>query len=192
MKYLRSFNESIDSIDINELQKFCNDTLVYLKDDGFEIVIKEQTIDNDIKNRYNKVKNNRTGREQVIRIGISKSDYKRIGKASKGTLFEWNDVKDDLIPFLELLRDKGNYVISGYEVLFISPGPYFGGSSTGIKTLSDVKKLGIVNFMSNSTLTYFSIDDVIDGKESISNTTDVLLGVDILIRLNTKSNFLMT
>jgi hypothetical protein len=56
MKYLRSFNESIGNIDINELQKFCNDTLVYLKDDGFEIVIKEQTIDNDIKNRCNKVK----------------------------------------------------------------------------------------------------------------------------------------
>jgi len=49
-----------------------------------------------------------------------------------------------------------------------------------------------VNFMSNSTLTYFSIDDIIDEKESISNTTDVLLGVDILIRLSTKSNFLMT
>lgn len=187
MRYLRPFNESID---INELQKLCDNTLAYLKDEGFEIVIKEQTIDNDVKNRYNKVKNNRTGREQVIRITISKSDYKRVGNSSKGSLFEWNDIKDDLIPFLELLRDNDNYkwyVISGYEVLFISPGPYFGSSSTGLKTLSDVKRLGMVNFMSNSTITYCSIDDIIDEKESISkitNNTDVLLAVDVIIRLN--------
>jgi hypothetical protein len=187
MIHLRSFNENIN---ISDLQNLCDDSLAYLKDDGYQIEIKEQTINNDISNKYNKTKNKRTGREQIIRITISKADYRRVGNSSKGTLFEWNNIKDDLIPFLELLRDNDNYkwyVISGYEVLFISPGPYFGGSSTGLKTLSDVKNLGIVNFMSNSTLTYCSIDDIIDEKESISkiiNNTDVLLAVDVIIRLN--------
>lgn len=193
MKYLRPFNESIK---ITDLQELCDNTLAYLKDDGYKIQIKEQTIDNDIKNKYSKSKDKRTGREKIVRITIGKHDYHKIGNSAKGELFKWENIKDDLMPFLEILRDTFEwYIVSDYEVLFVSPGPYKGPGDYEQKTLSQVKSFGRVNHLSNSTIVLCSIDDVINEEKSTSyltNNTDVLLGVDIILRLNSQSNSILS
>jgi len=70
MKYLKKFNEDKKQ----ELQDFCNDYLVSLIDDGFEIwvmLVKNYT---------------------MIRIDTNNK-------------FNWDDVKDYIIPFIILLND---------------------------------------------------------------------------------------
>jgi hypothetical protein len=82
MIYLKSFNESVD---YNELKEFCEMNLAYLLDQGFEVIV---TLLNT--NNYS--------------VEIRKSDIDDIW-------FNWNDVKDYIIPFL--IRLKGEYEIKG-------------------------------------------------------------------------------
>jgi hypothetical protein len=39
MRYLKKFNESASEVTIDELVKFCDEYLAYLKDSGFDITI---------------------------------------------------------------------------------------------------------------------------------------------------------
>lgn len=78
MKYIKNFNESLYN-----LKPLCDDYLSYLKDSGFRIIILEKVVGIYI------IKNNGTL--------VSQSDYQE---------FRWKDIRDDLIPFINLLVDK--------------------------------------------------------------------------------------
>jgi hypothetical protein len=83
MRFLKKFNELNDPYDqyISNLEKICNESLAYLIDEGFTISIKDNKVN-----------------YQAIEINISK-----VGKES---YFIWSEVKDDIIPLLELLSEK--------------------------------------------------------------------------------------
>ena len=93
MRYLRRFNESIT----DDLRSFCNDNLAYLIDEGF------------------KVKVDRTENNQV-KIEIHKFYF------PNWTKFTWDDVKDDVIPFLDILRDKYSFF---EDIKFVSEDQYY-------------------------------------------------------------------
>jgi hypothetical protein len=79
MKYLRKFFESSgDSNKKWELLKFCNENLVYLLDEGFDVFI------NDFEECY------------VIFITLKRKPFD----------FYWKDIKNDFIPFFEFLKSK--------------------------------------------------------------------------------------
>lgn len=61
-----------------DFEDLCNNYLAYLKDEDFDVYI------NELSDRYS--------------ITIRKEDW--------GKLFNWDDVKDYLLPFLEMLSDK--------------------------------------------------------------------------------------
>lgn len=80
MKYLKIFNEFNDPYDeyIDDLQQFCEMYLAYLLDKGFKVII------DDNKVHY-----------KPIRINISSQNN-----------FYWSEVKDYIIPFLQILSKK--------------------------------------------------------------------------------------
>jgi hypothetical protein len=96
MKHLIKFNENFNYEELNKLKKTCEEYLRYLIDDGFSIriddkgdqnsIIKQPIIDIDIINDIEEYSKNNW---IVFREGLS-----------------WSDVKDDIIPLLELLREN--------------------------------------------------------------------------------------
>ncbi len=84
MKYIKKFNEEQKFDEAYEsLKKLCNDSLVYLLDDGFE-------------------------------LSYSKIDFSFYTiKLSKGKVydsFNWYQVKEDIIPLLEFIKEKYDIV----------------------------------------------------------------------------------
>ncbi len=85
MKFLKRFNELNDPYDeyISNLYKICNDALVYLIDEGFSISIQDNKVN-----------------YKPIRIDVNPE-----GNGLKSS-FKWSEVKDDIIPLLELISEK--------------------------------------------------------------------------------------
>lgn len=81
MKHIKIFEKFND---INSLEEFCNENLINLIDAGFKLEIKQQTYT-----------------PGVLYIILSK-----VGKNKYQNWFVWDDVKDDYIPFLEVLSTK--------------------------------------------------------------------------------------
>lgn len=77
MKYLRRFNESKESI-----KDFCDEYLAYLIDEGFECV-------------YYDTLNGQERKNKII-------DIKRPNNVG----FFWKDVKNDILPFLEVCSQR--------------------------------------------------------------------------------------
>lgn len=83
MKYLKIFEdyENNNTKSLDDVQEFCNLNLSYLLDDDFKIIT------NNVEHQeYND-----------IHINISKLDDSK---------FTWNDVKDYIIPFIEIIDNK--------------------------------------------------------------------------------------
>lgn len=81
MKYLKKFNESINYHDV---AKYIEEHIPYLLDDGFEVDVFE-----------------RDGDDQTdLDIRIIDND-----------IFSWDDVRDHIIPILEILYSEYNYYI---------------------------------------------------------------------------------
>ena len=83
MKHLKRFNESLTDNEVEELKDFCESSLVYLLDDGYDVYIQRE---------WN--------------VGF----HVLFGLPNDN--FLWNDVKDYYIPFLQLLSRRyklGNY-----------------------------------------------------------------------------------
>lgn len=101
MRYLKRFNENYDIKDkpqwFSELEDFCQTSLVYLIDDGYEF---------DCSNDAN------TFPEPP---GLS-ADYEgdtgviinlyNLGKVRNGDFFKWSEIKDYYIPFIKLLSRR--------------------------------------------------------------------------------------
>lgn len=95
MKYLKKFNESLkisvlEPNDIEELKDFCETTLAYLLDDGYNVSV-------SIRYRLNPEKN-------FLFVTLGLPEENGYGK------FDWDDVKDYYIPFLQIL-------VKRYELL---------------------------------------------------------------------------
>jgi hypothetical protein len=92
MKYLKKYNESVDNR-VSELQEFCNSNLAYLIDDGFQVNCDYNnfTSKDEIYIKFNKVATTSSNIDSEI---------------FKSILFNWDDVKDDYIPFYEVLSNK--------------------------------------------------------------------------------------
>lgn len=84
MKHLKMFKESLNDGESEELLDFCETNLAYLMDDGFEI----SCDDNQYINLYLPGESNR------FRYGTAKDP------------FDWNDIKDHFIPFIQLLSKR--------------------------------------------------------------------------------------
>ncbi len=95
MKYLKTF-ENLDDRDddVDYLDSLINDYLPYLLDDGYSIF-------------SNYVKPN------SIVLGSREDDYyyislwKKSSDSNKVAYFNFNDIEDDIIPFIELMQTKG-------------------------------------------------------------------------------------
>jgi hypothetical protein len=89
MRYLKLFNENyFDSLAFKireEVEDFCKDYLAYLLDENFELEVTKYT---DTSRDLN-----------TIKIGIRREPEKF------GT-FKWDEVKDQVIPFLQVLKER--------------------------------------------------------------------------------------
>lgn len=109
MRYIKTF-ESHDDEDYEnekifrkELQIFCDGYLAYIFDDGFSVSLTEKN------HKYE------------YRVRLMKLVKARTASLYEKAEFDWNDIKEDFIPFLEMLNTS--YNIDSYgsdiEVTFI-------------------------------------------------------------------------
>lgn len=81
MKYLLKFNEDVsDEYELNQLKEFCNENLVSLIDEGYYLFFDESELNG-------------------VKIFLSNDEKQK---------FKWSDVKDEFLPFLEILISKYN------------------------------------------------------------------------------------
>jgi len=108
VKHIKPFNESKENLK-EELKYFCETSLAYLLDDGYDISI---TL--------------RDNQHIIITLGL---------KAQENTwlqdydTFNWDDVKDHYIPFIQML-------VRRYELLDYSTGNFAFNTKRGIFYLS--------------------------------------------------------
>ena len=94
MKYIKRFNESIGN---SELEELCSGYLAYLLDDGrFKLAVSTKrgvsSITYDV--------------EDINYITIE-----RVQQSGRYTdIFYWNNIKDDIIPLITILRNKYDHV----------------------------------------------------------------------------------
>jgi hypothetical protein len=92
MKYIKLFNEQIETDIELELVKFCDENLAYLIDDGFDFFI-----------------NNSSGSDSnASNIPIQSFDIILQKKNNTEEVFSWNIIKDNFIPFVQFLKMKYN------------------------------------------------------------------------------------
>ena len=134
MRYLKTFeNLNYFTSGVNEIETFIKNNLAYILDEGFTYKVNFKKY-NDRFNypvRIHKVEENNNNKKQVI--------------------FNWNDTKNDLIPFLELLNEK--YTLDSYspedKSLVIDTGNWNGDVWPGAHNTSSEKR-------------WYSIEDLID------------------------------
>jgi hypothetical protein len=137
MKHLKPFNESKENL-IEELQDFCETSLAYLLDDGYDISLSVRD-----KVKYPGVNH------IVVSLGLPEENFTpfRVGLRLQNDgyrNFYWDDVKDYYIPFLQLL-------VRRYELL-----PY----------LDDTAHV-YLQFNTISGFRYLSLDAVINDRTGL-------------------------
>jgi hypothetical protein len=90
MKHLKRFNESLEPVEVDELKDFCETSLAYLLDDGYNVSL---SIRDQVK--Y-------PGKNHVI-VSLGLPEEKYVPGLPYSSKFYWNDVKDYYIPFLQML-----------------------------------------------------------------------------------------
>ena len=96
MRYLKTFeNLNYFSSGVNEIETFIKNNLAYILDEGFTYKVNFKKY-ND---RFN------------YPVRIHKVEQK--DNTRKQLIFDWVNIKDDLIPFLELLNDT--YTLDSYS-----------------------------------------------------------------------------
>jgi hypothetical protein len=111
MKHIKKFNEAVTVDKLQEVKDFCEGYLVYLLDEGFEVNVFDAL--------FNRNYARRMGRNlpNTIDSNIPSECLIRIS----GKVFKWNEVKDTMLPFLQML-DR-TYTIKHNKVAFrYSPG----------------------------------------------------------------------
>jgi len=97
MRYLKTFeNLNYFTSGVNEIETFIKNNIAYILDEGFTYKVNFQKY-ND---RFN------------YPVRIHKVEQK--DNTRKQLIFDWVNIKDDLIPFLELLNDT--YTLESYSL----------------------------------------------------------------------------
>ena len=139
MKHLKPFNENKDNL-VEELQDFCETSLAYLLDEGYDIQV---TLRDKVK--Y-------PGKQHlIVSLGLpqeTSTGYLALRTYDGYRKFYWNDVKDHYIPFLQLL-------VRRYELL-----PYLELQEAHTRDTAHV----YVCFNTASGFRYLSLDQVINDK----------------------------
>ena len=148
MKHLKRYNESLTTDEVEKLKDFCETSLAYLLDDGYDISI---SLRDQVK--Y-------PGKNHVI-ISFGKESFENTW--SDYELFDWNDVKDYFIPFLQLL-------VRRYELL-----PYI--EKTKITSPPWEIPTSHVYFNTEGGSNYFPLEKVIN--DEVSNRR--LWGINLQI-----------
>ena len=87
MKHLKKFNESLQSDEVEELKDFCENSLAYLLDDVYKVSV----------SMMDKVKYPEK-QHIIVSLGLMETwGYQK---------FNWDDVKDYYIPFLQMLQRR--------------------------------------------------------------------------------------
>lgn len=135
MKYIKLFEDVFE----DNLQDFCEQYLAYLLDDGFKvrIIVRDW---------------------MITEIAIFKHDF-RYG----GNPFDWNLVKDYIIPFLEILSRKYN---TNKEIVFSTKSKIHKGT-------------GLVTMSSRQNIKSVIEDSLIDPKPSIDFRNIIKIVVNI-------------
>jgi len=95
MKHLKRFNESLQSDEVDELKDFCETSLAYLLDDGYNVSLSIRD-----KVKYPGVNH------IVVSLGLPEENYVPFRPYEGYRNFFWNDVKDYYIPFLQMLQRR--------------------------------------------------------------------------------------
>jgi hypothetical protein len=95
MKHLKKFNESLQSDEVDELKEFCETSLAYLLDDGYNVSL---SIRDQVK--YPGVNH------IVVSLGLPKENYVALRPYDGYRNFFWDDVKDYYIPFIQMLQRR--------------------------------------------------------------------------------------
>ncbi len=106
MKYLKKFNESSDLDTESELRNFCEENLSYIMDD---IDLKVSTV------IHTKGNNSYTYCDIRLKGKNVEITFEDDDDAMVGGLV-WQDIKNDFIPFIELLDEK--YLIHEDDITF--------------------------------------------------------------------------
>lgn len=113
MKHLKPFNESKENLQ-QEVKDFCDNSLVYLLDDGFNITV------------MNTQKHPESG-HLIVTLGMP-------GPSSRFVPFSWDQVKDYYIPFLQILVRRYELILDPVQS---STNGYVGfNTEMGMKYLS--------------------------------------------------------
>jgi hypothetical protein len=99
MKHLKKFNENLQSDEVEQLKDFCETSLAYLLDDGYNVSL------------FIRDKVKYPGKNHVI-VSLGLPKYKTPSSALDYGRFHWNDVKDYYIPFLQMLQRR--YELQSY------------------------------------------------------------------------------
>ena len=142
MIYLKRFNEKLTDEQVESLKDFCDSCFVYLYDEGFEtsITTKLEIPDRDIQfalsNTYTlNYKTNfdeYTGRTTPIRIYTIKL-FNTTRWSGRGISFEFSQVKDSLLVFLDLLERNNVQVFRGFRFKGLSQYSYNTRTLNGIE-----------------------------------------------------------
>jgi hypothetical protein len=101
MKYIRPFNESKENL-VEELQDFCDTSLAYLLDEGFDISV---TLRDKVKFPDKQ--------HLLVTLGLKAQETTQPNPWER---YYWNDVKDYYIPFIQMLVRRYellDYTLSG-------------------------------------------------------------------------------
>jgi hypothetical protein len=110
MKYLKPFNESIENLQ-QELKDFCETSLAYLLDEGFDISV---TLKDNVKF---------TDKQHLlVTLGLEGQETKQPNPWER---YYWDDVKDYYIPFIQML-------VRRYELLDYPAGDFAFNTERGI------------------------------------------------------------
>ena len=96
MRYLKNFNESYIISNTDQLQEFCEWNLATLLDNGYKFQVEYDEWNDDNDGFY---------------IDIESDKF--------GTFFSWDDVKDYVIPFMMILKDKYDIDWDGYDIKLV-------------------------------------------------------------------------
>jgi hypothetical protein len=102
MKHLKRFNEGFEPNEVEDLKDFCNNTLAYLLDDGFEVKFSKLEVEKD--EYLNITLYGPIDTTYIKSRGLA--SYLYITGEGDRRLFSWSEIKDYYIPFIMLLKNR--------------------------------------------------------------------------------------
>jgi hypothetical protein len=146
MKHLRKYNESINTIEDVEL--FVRNNLAYLLDDSYKLSFNEK-IGHPNFTKYIEIS---IGHTYTRKIDDNLGDFR---------YFSWEDIKDDFIPFIEVLKDK--YKIGNIIFYTMNIDPY--------------KKNEPLHQQKYTSFLYKTVDDINDSLSIKKELREVLIEI---------------